>query len=175
MILEENITLDENSYPQSDGVISLFNPAHVSFLLTYYSSLKQECYEDLSSDMHWMLLDLENLIDHTFKNDPILYDLLIWKIDGYSNEEIQEMMLNNYNISHTGQYFSTLWRNKIPKMIVEQAQKEWLVWYYTNKEYGVWKKCNKCGKTKLAHPLFFSKNTSKDNLYSVCKDCRSIK
>ena len=90
--LEENIWLDENDMPCSDGLISLFNPAHISFLLCYYSQLKQECAEDLMSDMHFLLLDLEDLVYKTLRDEPILLDLLIWKIDGRTNEEIQKLM-----------------------------------------------------------------------------------
>ena len=175
MRMDEKITFDSRGYPQSDGVISLFNPVHVSFLLTYYSAIKQECYTDLSCDMHWELIDLENIIDQTFndKND-ILYHLLVYKIDGMSNAEIVAQMESEFGISHTEQYFSTLWRRKIPKMIAETAQKKYVMWYYTNVEYGQWKKCGKCGQMKLAHPLFFSKNNSaKDGFYSTCRECRA--
>lgn len=80
-----------------------------------------------------------------------------------------------YGIVHTEQYYSNLFRKRIPKMIAEQAQKEFLIWYYTNIEYGTWKTCTKCGEVKLAHPLFFNRNTSRDNFYSICKDCRKSK
>lgn len=173
--LKENIILGEDDLPHSDGMITLFNPAHVSFLLCYYSQLKQECVDDLNSDMHFLLLDLENLVEETLRDEPILYDLLIWKIDGRTNEEIQNLMEANYGIQHNEQYFSTLWRKRIPRMVAEQATKKWLIWYYTNIEYGSWKKCGNCGEVKLAHPLFFSKNTSKDGFYSICKDCRKKK
>lgn len=173
--LEENIWLDENDTPHSDGLITLFNPAHVSFLLCYYSQLKQECAEDLMSDMHYLLLDLEDLVYKTLRDEPILFDLVIWKIDGRTNEEIQKLMESHYGIQHNEQYFSTLWRKRIPKMLAEQASKDWLIWCFTNVEYGVWKKCGRCGEMKLAHPLFFSKNTSDDGFYSICKDCRKKK
>lgn len=176
MSLEENITIDADGYPHSDGVITLFNPAHVSFLLCYYSQLKQECSEDLHSDMHYLLLDLEELVDTALLPDhDILYDLLIWKIDGKTNEEIQRLMDAVHGVQHNEQYFSTLWRKRIPKLIAEQAQKNWLIWHYTNEEYGRWKKCGRCGEIKLAHPMFFSRNTSKDGFYSICKQCRSKK
>ena len=59
-------------------------------------------------------------------------------------------------------------------MIAEKAQEDYLVWYYTNKERGKWKKCSCCGEIKLAHPFFFSKNSgSKDGYYSICKKCRN--
>lgn len=173
MDLDETIYFDTNDYPQSTCMVSLYNPEHVSVLLTYYNQLKQESWEDLRSDMHWLLMDLDNLIARTLKNKPILRDLLDWKIAGYTNDEIQIFMNSKYGIQHTNQYFSTLWRNRIPKMIVEEAQKHYLIWYYTHNHTGTWKRCGKCGQLKLAHPLFFSKNNSKDSYYSICKECRN--
>lgn len=175
MDLGENISIDPVTLmPTSDGMISLFNSAHISFLLCYYSQLKQECIDDLLSDMHFLLLDLEELIDRTLKEDhPVLYDLLIWKIDGLTNEEIQKRMEVEHAEKHSEQYFSSLWRKRIPKLLSEQAQKDWLIWHFTNEEYGQWKYCTGCGEYKLAHPLFFAKNSSKDGYYSRCKICKA--
>lgn len=172
MQVEENISLDENKMPVSDNIISLLNPDCVSILLCYYSQLKEEAYDDFQSDIRFMLMDLENVAEKALQNEPILYDLLIWKIDGHTNEEIIDLMQRNYNIQHTEQYYSTLWRKHIPKLITEQVKKDYLYWYYSTQEYGQWKQCGKCGEIKLAHPMFFSKNTSKDGFYSICKECR---
>ena len=176
MNLEEHVTFDDRGFPVSDGIISMFNPVHISFLLSYYSALKQESYEDLQGDMRWLMLDLDEIIEAMFHDEPVLLDLLIWKIDGYSNEEICGMMEQEHGETHSAQYYSTIWRKRIPKMIAEQAQKKYLLWYYNNVEYGNWKKCGKCGKVKLAHPLFFSKNnSSQDGFYSTCRECRKVK
>lgn len=176
MNLEENITIGEDGMPHSDAFLSLLNPTHVSFLLCHYTQLKQECVDDLTSDMYFLLLDLENLTEKALaEKHPILYDLLIWKIDGLTNEEIRKQMEATYGVNHNDQYFSTLWRKRIPKLIAEQAQKDYLIWYYTNVEYGHWKKCGRCGEIKLAHPLFFARNTTQDGYYSICKECRRQK
>ena len=74
------------------------------------------------------------------------------------------------------EYISSLWRNKIPKLIAEKAANDWLIWHFTMEEKGKWKRCSRCGQIKLAHNHFFSKNkTSKDGYYSICKDCRNKK
>lgn len=173
MDLNETISLDEDGMPQSDGMLSLFNYHHVSFLLTYYSQLKQESYEDLQGDMRWLLLDLENLVDSALSDHPLLYDLLIWKVDGYSNDEIARMMDSKYGITHSNQYFSSLWRNKVPKLIADEAKRHYLRWLWSNDQSSQWKVCGKCGQSKPAHPLFFSRNASSDGFYSVCNDCRT--
>lgn len=178
MPLIENVTIDENGMPKSDGVISLLRPDHIAFLLKYYSKLKGECWDDVSSDMHWLLIDLEDLVVKTLLPDnEVLYDLLVWEIDGLTGAEIVRQMERKYGIVHSEQYFSTLWCKRIPKMVAETAQKKWLIWYYTyqHPEEGQWKICNTCGKRMLAHPLFFHKNTSKDGFYSKCRECRSKK
>ena len=101
---------------------------------------------------------------------------MIYKIDGKSNAEIQEIIEQDYNIRHTVEYISALWRNKIPKLLAEQEKKDYLEWYYMNVEYGKWKRCSKCGQYKVANNKFFSKNkTSKDGFYSICKECRNKK
>ena len=62
----------------------------------------------------------------------------------------------------------------VPKLIAEKAKENWLLWHYTEEEKGYWKKCTRCGKIKLGTNRFFSKNkSSKDGLYSICKDCRN--
>ena len=178
MPLDEHITIGEDGLPHSDGSISLLRPEHVAFLLKYYSKLKGECLDDMNSDMHWLLIDLEDLVDKALLPDyEVLYDLLILEIDGLSGQEIVREMERQHGIVHSEQYFSTLWCKRIPKLIAEQAQRDYLVWYYTFKhpEEAKWKVCKTCGKKQLAHPLFFHKNTSKDGFYSKCRKCRSKK
>ena len=175
--LRENIWLDENGIPQSDGLINLFNEQHVSLLLCNYSKLKEDSWTDFNGDTKWMMMDLDNLIENTLKDKyPLYYDLLIYKIDGKQNTEIQDLLERDHGIRHSVEYISSLWRKKIPKLIVEQARKEWLLWYFTFQEKGYWKKCSRCGQIKLGHNYFFSKNkTAKDGWYSICKKCRNKK
>ena len=74
----EHITFDENGIPRSTAIISLLNPVHVSFLLCYYSALKEECYDNLQSDLFYILLDLEDLVDKALLDKyPLLYDVVI--------------------------------------------------------------------------------------------------
>lgn len=175
--LSENITMNECQEPVSDGFISFFNPFHISALLCNYSLLKEESYGNFMNDCYYLMQDLDNLIERTLKDKyPLYYDLLIYKIDGKQNTEIQELLDKDWGIKHSIEYISSLWRNKIPKLIAEQAKEDYIMWYYTTQERGQWKKCSRCGQIKLAHNRFFSKNkTSKDGFYSICKDCRNAK
>ena len=175
--LREHIWLDENGIPQSDGLINFFNEQHVSLLLCNYSKLKEDSWTDFNGDTKWMMMDLDNLIENALKDKyPLYYDLLIYKIDGKQNTEIQDLLEKDHGVRHSVEYISSLWRKKIPKLIVEQARKEWLLWHFTFQEKGYWKKCSRCGQIKLGHNYFFSKNkTAKDGWYSICKECRNKK
>ena len=76
--------------------------------------------------------DLDNLVDATLKDEYPLY----YKIDGKSNAEIQELLNDEFGITYTVEYLSSLWRNKIPKMIAEKAKEDYLMWHYIYEEYG---------------------------------------
>ena len=56
-----------------------------------------------------MMLDLDNLVEDTLKEKyPLYYDLLIYKIDGRSNAEIQLLLEIDYGIKHSVEYISSL-------------------------------------------------------------------
>ena len=175
--LSENITFNEDGLPVSDGLISLFNPKHVSALLCHYSKIKQDAWGKFTSDSYYLMESLDIIVDRALKEKyPLYYDLMIYKIDGKTNVDIQELLYKAHGVKHSLEYISSLWRNKIPKLIAEQAEEDYLIWYYTTQEKGKWKKCSRCGQIKLAHNRFFSKNkTSKDGYYSICKCCRNKK
>lgn len=175
--LNEIITITDKGEVKSNGLLSLFDPVHVSALLCNYSRLKEDSWGNFYGDSYFLMEDLDALIEQTLKEKyPLYYDLLIYKIDGKQNVEIQNLLNEKHGIKHSLEYISSLWRKKIPKLLAEQAQENYLNWYYTMKEKGKWKRCSRCGQIKLAHNRFFSKNkTSKDGLYSICKECRNKK
>lgn len=153
--------------------ITLLNQDHVRFLLCNYSQLRQEVSDDpRMSDMHCLLLDLEDVAQRALRRSPVLWDVLTWKVDGLSNEEIKARMRSERGISHSEQYYSSLWRRAIPKAISAQAMEDYLNYHYVNEGRGAWRTCGRCGRTMLAHPLYFSKNDSKSGYHSICKECR---
>lgn len=173
----DKITILDNGELKIEGNFSFLRPQDVSVLLKNYSRVKEDAYGQFNSDSYYMILDLQNLIQRTLPQEyPLLYDLMIYKIDGKTNEEIQRLLEQKHGIKHSVEYISSLWCNKIPKLLADKAKKEWLVWHYTQEEKGKWKRCSRCGEVKLAHNEFFSKNkSSKDGFYSICKCCRNKK
>ena len=118
----------------------------------------------------------EEVSDIALKDYPLYERLVECKVDGLQNIQIQEVLQMEFGIKHSVEYISSLWRNKIPKLIASAAEDQWLNWYYLNVEKGKYKRCSRCGQIKLAHNKYFSKNkTSKDGFYSICKCCRNRK
>lgn len=175
--LDEHITIDENGGPVSDCLVSLFDPHHVCCLLCNYSKLKEDCWGHFDSDWWYLMEDFDNLSEKALKEDyPILYDIMIYKIDGLQNKDIAARIKQDYDVSYSVEYLSAVWRKKIPKIIADKAKEEWIVWHYTYEEKGKWKRCSRCHEIKLAHPYFFTRNkTAKDGWYSMCKCCRNKK
>ena len=174
--LDEHITFDDEGEPVSDGLLSLFDAKHISAILCNYSALKQEVENKPWSDFYYFMIDFDNLCTEALADYPLYETIVEDKIDGLHNLDIQTHIEENFGIKHSVEYLSSLWRNKIPKLIAEKAKENYLIWYYTFVEYGKWKRCSRCGQIKLAHNRFFSKNkTSKDGFYSICKCCRNKK
>ena len=177
MRFDDNITVDSSGNIIDKSLISFFDPKHISALLCNYSKLKESSYGRFYTDGYYLIKDFENLIIKTLKDKyPLYYDLMLYKIEGKQNIEIQSLLEQQHGIKHSVEYISSLWRNKIPKLLAEQAKKDYLEWYFTIREKGKWKKCSRCQEIKLAHNEFFSKNnSSKDGFYSICKCCRNQK
>ena len=164
---------DADGYPIPAGV-SLLDPKVVSAILCNYCKLKEDSWDKFESDTWALMKDFDDIADIALKKYPIYEKIVECKIDGKSNQDIQETLQKEYNVKHSLEYISSLWRNKIPKLIASAAEDQYLNWYYLNIEKGKYKKCSRCGQIKLAHNKYFSKNkTSKDGYYSICKECRN--
>lgn len=173
------IPLDDNSYLDGQEVIvsgiSLMDPVVISAILCNYSKLKEDSYDQFEGDTWYLIQSFEDICDKALEDFPIYLRIVELKIDKKQNNEIQEILKEEFGKTYSVEYISSLWRNKIPKLIAEEAKEDFLHWQYKQKGYPM-KKCSKCGQLKPAHNQFFSKNkTSKDNLYSICKRCRNKK
>lgn len=173
--LEESFTLNKDNYIIPSG-ISLCDPKVCSYLLCNYSRLKEEGWSHFDGDLYYLMEAFDKCANNALKNYPLYEEIVIHKIDGLQNLEIQKILQQKFQIKHSLEYISSLWRNKIPKLIASTAEDELLDWYFMNVEKGKYKKCSRCGQIKLAHNKYFSKNkTSKDGFYSICKVCRNAK
>ena len=175
-----SLILDDTSYIDDDlqlhvSGISIMDPNICSGILCNYSKLKEDSYDKFNSDTYYLIKDFEEVCDKALENYPLYKKIVIYKIDGKQNAEIQGLLEEEFGIKHSLEYISSLWRNKIPKLIAQTAQDNYITWYYKQHNIPL-KKCSRCGQMKPAHNNFFSKNkTSKDSFYSICKACRNKK
>lgn len=173
--LTESYHFNEEGYVEGEGV-SLMNPTAVSAILCNYSKLKQDSYDDFEGELWYLMVDFDDVAEEALRPYPLYERLVDLKIDGRQNVDIQQQLQLEFGIKHSLEYISSLWRNKIPKIIASCAEDRFLSWYYTYQEKGKYKRCSRCGQIKLAHNKYFSKNkTSKDTFYSICKSCRNHK
>lgn len=173
--LDEGYSFDEDGFVIPLGV-SLMDPKVISAILCNYSALKQDCHEQYDRDLWYLMEDFDELAAGALSEYPMYERIMVYKIDGMSNLEIQENIQTEFGIKHSVEYISSLWRNKIPKIIASAAEDKFLDWYYLEVEKGQYKRCSRCKQIKLAHNKYFSKNkTSRDGFYSICKCCRNAK
>ena len=173
--LDDDFSFDDDGYIVPEG-ISLCDPKVISAILCNYSRLKQDSDGKFEADLWYLMQDFDGVIDRALKEYPLYDKIVEYKIDGLQNVDIQEKIEEEFGIKHSVEYISSLWRNKIPKIIASQAEDELLDWYFLNEMKGKYKKCSRCGEVKLAHNKYFSKNkTSRDGFYSICKKCRNAK
>lgn len=148
----------------------------VSLTLTLVNSLKAKSRGHFQDDTWYYVLDFERLVASALEPYPMYARIVELKQAFYSNAEIQTILQTEFGVLHSIEYISSLWRNKIPKVIAEKEQENVLVWWHTYKVKSRWKRCSRCGQIKLMHNHFFSINkTSKDFYYSLCKQCRNKK
>lgn len=173
--LESDFDFDDEGYVVPEGV-SLCDPKVVSAILCNYSLMKQESWGEFEKDLWYLMQEFDEVADAALKDYPLYDRICEYKVDGLQNIDIQEKLQMEFGIKHSVEYISSLWRNKIPKLIASEAEDRLLNWYFLNEMKGKYKKCSRCGEIKLAHNKYFSKNkTSKDGFYSICKKCRNSK
>jgi hypothetical protein len=172
---DETMEFDEDGFPIPKGV-SLMDPKVCSAILCNYAKLKEDSWDYFDGDTWYLINDFDKVSDKALKDYPLYERIVEYKIDGMQNMDIQVAIQVEFGIKHSAEYISSLWRNKIPKIIAAEAEDEYLNWYYQEVKRGKYKKCSRCGKIKLAHNKYFSKNkTSRDGYYSICKECRNKK
>ena len=176
-LIKTPIQLEDTSYLDGQEIVvqgvSLMSPVVTSAILCNYSRLKEDSYDQFDGDTWYLIQIFEDICDKALKDFPIYQRIVELKIDKMQNVDIQKILKEEFGTTYSIEYISSLWRNKIPKLIAETATEEFLIWKYEQNGYPM-KRCSKCGELKPAHNQFFSKNkTSRDGWYSICKKCRN--
>lgn len=173
--LEEKFSFDKDGYIVPKGC-SLGDPKICSAILCNYSRLKEDSYGHFDNDLYYLMESFDKVCESALEEYPLYKEIVICKIDGLQNTDIQKRLKDKFGTTHSLEYISSLWRKKIPSLIASAYEDQLLDWYFLNEKKGKYKKCSRCGQIKLAHNKYFSKNkTSKDGFYSICKCCRNSK
>lgn len=155
---------------------SLLSPKVCAAILRDYTALKTASEGAFHTELWALMFDFDSLLEQALRDYPLLRLIVDYKIAGESNGAIQIALADTFGATHKAEYISKLWRRRIPALIADQAQENFLSWYFLDQERGSYKRCRRCGQVKLALPRYFSSNSaSKDGFYSVCKKCRSKK
>jgi hypothetical protein len=158
---------DSTAYDMS--VIDFSNHNHILALINNYAIIKQSTYEDLNSELRYVIMDFENLIDNTpLENHE--RDILVMKLEQCPNYEIARYLYDEYDLTYSESKISKIYKNTISKKIATQYTKEYNDWHYLNVERGTYKRCSACEEIKLVQE-FNKKSDNKGGFQHICKDC----
>lgn len=184
--LNEEFKFDEyeDIEVKADGQIiaktpyNFFNINYTSAFCQNYDTIKSwvEGSNNIGTNLYYSFQEFQSLVDILQERNPLYHKVLLLKSQNYENVQIRDTIKAEFDTLYAAEYYSLIWRKKLPKLLCEYATEKFLMWYYTYKEKGNWKTCNKCGTPKLRMERFFSRNkSSKDGFYSICKECRHNK
>jgi hypothetical protein len=156
----------------SENKIELNNPQHLFAIMDNYASLRDGVWDKPYSDLGILLYEFEQLVEKS-NLEEYEKDIMIYKIDQMSGEEIQKKINKDYYIFLDEDKLSRIYNTYIPNKIAETYNQQYEEWLYTYKIKGEYKTCKKCNEVKLAKEKYFSKKSdAKDGLHPYCKTCR---
>lgn len=154
----------------SENEVDLTNPEHVYQVLELYSTLKENSFDRLNSDLKFLLWELETYIERA-NLSKARFHILVRKIDKVTNDKIREELQQNFGLCYSDNYISTIYKQMICAKIAKTAQLAKDEFIYRNQPEK-FKVCSTCG-TKLLRDQrnFIKKQNSKDGLSARCKEC----
>ena len=152
------------------------NSEHLYKLYAAYGSLWEKVEDENLGEDSTLFQFLKTA--KTYKNlarlEPLHSDLLEWKIQKKSNQEIQSLIKEKYNHTYQVNYISTLYCKTLDK-IAETAKfhKEVCENLFFPENF---KKCKDCGRSLLLTERDWVKRArSRDGFSPRCKHCEKIK
>jgi hypothetical protein len=80
--LNERRWIDKDGEPQSDGLVTFFNPKHISAILCYYSDLKASTRGKFQSDFYCLIEDFDVLMRNSLAAEPVYKEIVRMRIRG---------------------------------------------------------------------------------------------
>lgn len=167
------LNLEEKDYhynQDSKYILDFTNPLHIYYLIEYYEDLliaAEDKPEKLTDD----IIETLDFYIEMADLDPTKSTILEMKKKKYSVQDIQKEIKTKYNSTHSTNYISTIYKQKICGEIAAAAQLHYDM-YLNRDNKSKWKKCNQCGEIKfLDSRNFMRKAKSSDGYNSKCKKC----
>lgn len=165
--------LEEVDYHYNENakfILDFRNAEHIYELFEKYEELETDAYLDVESTAAAIIETLNfyrgraNLSDEQER-------ILELKINHVSNQKITELITKEFGATHSANYISTIYKQKICHKIADAAILHYD--YYQNREIATaWKKCTCCGEFKLRDTREYMRRArSSDGLSSICKIC----
>lgn len=151
-------------------VLDFRNPEHVYELFESYEDLETDGYIDVESTAAAIIDTLNFYRERAHLSDE--QELILQcKIQQVPNQRIAELVKERIGATHSANYISTIYKQKICGKIADAAKLHYD--YYLNREIATaWKKCTCCGEYKLRDTREYTKRArSSDGLSSICKIC----
>ena len=144
------------------------NPWHIRHLITYYSDIAMQLFENLYADGRTLIKDFDRYQDMA-NLSPVRQYILTRAIDRASYTEISNELQENFGLKYNENHIGQILHKEIPEKIAAAATKYRL---QLDTPIEKKKKCFRCGRYLPRHPLFFGTNRGrKDGLASNCKEC----
>lgn len=165
--------LEEKDYEfnsKAKYVLDFRNQEHVYYLLESYEEFMASSTDQPESLLDDIMETLDFYIDFADLSEEkkLILELKKQKVPVV---EIREKLLETFGVTHSPNYISTIYKQKICKEISEAAQLHFDM-YMERDIPSSWKRCSQCGETKLLDSrVFMRKSKSSDGYNSKCKKC----
>lgn len=144
------------------------NSLHIRHLITYYSDIAMQLYENLYADGRTLIKDFDRYQDMADLS-PVRQYVLTRGIDKIPYPQIAAELQEIFGLKYNENRIGVILHKEIPEKIAAAATKHRLL---LDTPMAQRKKCFRCGRYFPRHPLFFGANRGrKDGLASNCKEC----
>ena len=165
--------LEEADYhwnEKAKHILDFRNSDHIYELFELYGDLETAMDLDVESTAAGLIDTLNFYRERAHLSDEH-NTILDMKIEHVSNQQICEVLREKFGVTHSANYISTMYKQKICGKIADAATLHYD--YYLNREIATaWKMCTCCGEYKLRDTREYMRRArSSDGLSSICKVC----
>ena len=157
---------------KAEKIIDFRNPNHIYQLFEHYEDLlcgathPDNLFGNIARTLDWYIGQANLREQH--------YIIIAMKKKKCTNKQINKVLTEKCGTTHSENYISTIWTQKICKEIATAAKLHYEA-FLARDDDGAWKKCNVCGAIKLrTNAYFVKKNHTGDGLSGRCKCCDRI-